>query len=279
MNIERWKVDSSFFDDEDYKLNNRIALENSQNGFNELTKTTSLLTIAEIENFLNISPDIYKTFKGNGIDIGGGDAAVSSIIAKSELVSNIICLEISENTVEKWHPQIIKFILGNDSDKVRSVIGDFDNLELKDSTLDFAISWDSIHHSNNPIKTLRESGRVLKPGGYFVLVDRAHNNSTSEKEIQRMLNVQYSKEFLLENYLPEDTILTRSDNGEHEYRYKEWERFFLESKFKIEKGFMVREKHEKNSFSNDASLDEVFVDYEVGGFERQKVVYLLKNIK
>ena len=80
----------------------------------------------------NISPDIYKTFKGNGIDIGGGDAAVSSIIAKSELVSNIICLEISENTVEKWHPQVIKFILGNDSHKVRSVIGDFDNLELKD---------------------------------------------------------------------------------------------------------------------------------------------------
>ena len=65
MIIERWKVDSSFFDDEDYKLNNRIALENSQNGFNELTKTTSLLTIAEIENFLNISPDIYKTFKRN----------------------------------------------------------------------------------------------------------------------------------------------------------------------------------------------------------------------
>jgi len=276
--VIRWNIDNDYYLTEDYKLNNKIALKVHQQGYDAISKKYTHIKAHEIENFLKISNKVYGALKGSGIDLGGGVGSVSSVVAKSPLVKEVICLEITENCVTKCHPIVIPKILGKRSDKVKSVIGDFDNLEIENDSLDFAIAWDAIHHSNSVVDTLSEIRRVLRPGASFILIDRGHNNFTNDKEIERMLNVQYSKEFLIDNYLPENKILTRRDNGEHEYRYSEWEIFFRESGFKLESSLIVREKHEKNSKDkNDAGIEEVFVDYELGGFERQKIIYLLKK--
>lgn len=273
----RWKIDSSYFDSEDYKLNNNIASIISEKGFEEISKKFTHIKPHEIEHVLSLSSTVQLSLQGRGIDIGGGVGSVSSVVAKSNFVKEIICLEITENCVKKCHPVVIEEILGNQSNKVSSVIGDFDNLELNDNSLDFAIAWDALHHSNNAVKTLNEVNRVLKPGGHFVLIDRAHNNNTPDSEINRMLNVQYSKEFLIENYLPENKVLTREENGEHEYRYSEWEFFFENSNFTIVDSLVVIEKDKDKKVVNDAGIKEIFVDFELGGFERQKVIYLLKK--
>ena len=81
--------------------------------------------------------------------------------------------------------------------KVISVIGDFDNLQLDNNTLDFAISWDSMHHSINLSRTLLEVKRVLKPNGFFIVVDRGYDNATTDEEIAKLGNIQYDKDFLL----------------------------------------------------------------------------------
>ena len=100
-------------------------------------------------------------------------------------------------------------ILKEKEDKVISVVGDFDNLELSDNLVDFAVSWDSMHHSTDPIKTLQECKRVLRKNGILIIVDRGHNNSTPDSEIQRMLNIRYDEEFLIKNHRPRNMILTR----------------------------------------------------------------------
>ena len=194
-NFTKWEIDNKYFEAEDYKLNNNMASMVSEKGYSEISKKYSHINPDDIENVLKLSNQVFKALSGNGIDLGGGVGSVSSVVAKSELVQSIICLEITENAVKKCHPIVIKEVLGDKANKVKSVIGDFDNLQLEDNKLDFAISWDSIHHSNNVTKTLNELNRVLVPGGYFILVDRAHNNATDDKEISRMLNIQYSKEF------------------------------------------------------------------------------------
>ena len=67
-----------------------------------------------------------------------------------------------------------------------------------------------------------------------------------------MLNIQYSKAWLRENYLPQDKTFTRKDNGEHEYRFRDWENYFFRSKFKIVDSFVLREKGSgKDYFEND----------------------------
>ena len=44
---------------------------------------------------------------------------------------------------------MINKILKKNAHKVISVIGDFDKICLKDSSVDFCIAWESLHHSNN----------------------------------------------------------------------------------------------------------------------------------
>ena len=100
----------------------------------------------------------------------------------------------------------------NKSKKVLSVIGSFDELNLKNNSIDFCIGWDSMHHSTNIIRTLKESKRVIKKGGKLIIIDRGHNNNTPNNEIRRMLNIIYPKSFLRSNYLPIDKKLTRIRN-------------------------------------------------------------------
>lgn len=157
-------------------------------------------------------------------------------------------------------------------------MGDFDNLELKNNSLDFAVCWFSMHHSNNPVKTLKEAKRVLKPDGKFIYVDKFHNNSTPDKEIERMLNVVYSKEFLKKNYQPLDKILTRRQNGEHEYKLFEWEKFIKKSGFKIQSEVIIKTDNPENRrHKNDANLVEIFADYTIGGFGNRAVGFVLSK--
>lgn len=273
----KWKINNIHYRDE-YLFNNNLAKTIKDMSFDEISKNYTDINVKSIEHLLKISKDLYSCFIGKGIDLGGGIGSVSSVIAKSEIVENIICLELAENCVKYCHPKVIKSILKDNSNKVTSVVGEFDNIELEENSLDFAIAWDSFHHSNNLIQTLAEVKRVLKKDGHLIIVDRAHQNSTSEDEINKMLNIKYSAKWLKENYLPEDKILTRKDNGEHEYRFRDWENYFYKSAFKIVDKFVVRENGSgKNYFENDFGLKEYFIDYDVSGFEKRKVVYLLRK--
>ena len=161
-------------------------------------------------------------------------------------------------------------------DKVISVNGSFDELNLKNNSIDFCIAWDAMHHSRNIIKTLVESRRVLKKSGKMIIIDRGHDNETPNKEINRMLNIKYSKSFLKENYLPLNKILTRKMNGENEYRFFEWEEFFKKSRFKVVKKIIFNESKVKD-LKNKQKILEKTVDFKVGSFNRKKIIYLLQK--
>ena len=186
-------------------------------------------------------------------------------------------MEIVDDVVRLCHPIVKKTILKENYNKVISVIGDFDHLKLENNSLDFAVSWDSMHHSSDPVKTFKECRRVLKNDGIFIIVDRAHNNSTPDEEIERMLNIVYDKEFLIKNYRPADLTLTRKENGEHEYRFFEWDRFFKESGFELLSSVVIKTKTPENlKLKNDNNLQEIFTDYDLGGFGNRKVAFVLR---
>lgn len=225
-------------------------------------------------------PKANELIHGVGIDLGGGVGCISSTLAKNENIEKIYCVEISEATVKLCHPIVKKKILENNTSKVQSVIGDFDQLELPDNSIDFAVSWDSMHHSLDPVKTFQECKRVLKPNGIFVIVDRAHNNSTSDSEIERMLNIQYDENFLKKNYRPDNLILTRKENGEHEYRFFEWKSFFNESGFELIQSSVIKTISDENKkLHNDDNIEEIFVDYDLGAFGNRKVAFVLRSTK
>ena len=281
VDIKIWKHLSSFHENE-YNLNSRLAKVVAEKGnLKELSKTYTHIDSESIKHFFQNIPNIKNLIKGNGIDLGGGPGIVSATLVNNfPEIKNIILLEFVYEVLDNCFPIVKNNLLKKKLlNKLIPVCGSFDELKLENNSLDFAIFWGSLHHSLNPLNTLKEIRRVLKPTGNLLIIDRAHNNDTPQKEIDRMMNIVYSKEFLKNNFLPIDTILTRKQTGEHEYRFKDWEKFFIESQFNILYRGIYLERHPRNkNYQNDAGIHQKYLSIELGGFEKRKVVYILNPI-
>ena len=278
MDYQIWKRNPNLISGQEYITNQLVAKEASSKGFSAIIDEYVYINSENVENTFNIIPKSSELIHGTGIDLGGGIGCISSTLARRNAVDKIYCVELVEDAVKLCHTIVKQEILKEEKHKVISVIGDYDNLELEDNSIDFAVSWDSMHHSIDPIKTFKECKRVLKKNGLFIIVDRAHNNSTPDSEIERMLNITYDQEFLAKNYRPKDTILTRRQNGEHEYRFFEWKKFFKESGFDLIDSVVIKtESDENRKLRNDNNLKEIFVDYELGAFGNRKVAFVLRS--
>lgn len=275
--IKKWPLTVDI-NNQEYIGNELLARKLSKKGFDALIKDYVYIYPENVKKTFQFIPEAWESFKGKGVDLGSGVGCISSTIAKKDSVKKVFSVELVESVVNLCQPIIIKKILAENADKVISVVGDFDNLKLKDNSLDFAVSWFSMHHSMNPVKTFRETWRVLKPGGKFIYVDKVHNNDTPDKEIERMLNIVYNEDFLKKNFRAPGIKLTRRDNGEHEYRFFEWEKFIKKTGFKIVSEVVIKTDSDENrKIKNDRGLCEVFVDYEIGGFSNRSVGFVLSK--
>ena len=278
MDYQIWKRNTNLISGQEYVTNQLVAREASTKGFDAIIDEYVYINSENVNNTFNIIPKLSELIHGIGIDLGGGVGCISSTLAKRDSVDKIYCVELVEDAVKLCHNVVKQEILKNEKHKVVSVVGDYDNLELEDNSIDFAVSWDSMHHSTDPVKTFKECKRVLKKNCVFIIVDRAHNNSTPDSEIERMLNITYDEEFLTKYYRPKDTILTRRQNGEHEYRFFEWKKFFEESGFDLMDSVIIKtESDENRKLRNDNNLKEIFVDYELGAFGNRKVAFVLRS--
>ena len=278
MEYLTWKRNPILISGQEYIGNQLIAQDASSKGFRTIIDEYVYIDSEYVEKTFNIIPKSLELIHGIGVDLGGGVGCISSTLAKRDSVEKIYCIEVVEDVVKLCQPIVKKEILKEKDDKVISVVGDFDNLQLEDNSIDFAVSWDSMHHSINPVKTFKECKRVLKKDGILIIVDRAHNNSTPDSEIERMLNIKYDKEFLIKNHRPKNMVLTRKENGEHEYRFSEWKQFFQEAGFNLLESVIIKTTSGENiRIKNDDNIKETFVDYNLGAFGNRKVAFVLKS--
>ena len=63
------------------------------------------------------------------------------------------------------HPGV-QHIAGEAGPRVTGVVGSFDDIHLPEESCDFCIEVDSLHHSDDLLRTLREIARKLKRGGH-----------------------------------------------------------------------------------------------------------------
>ena len=106
------------------------------------------------------------------------------------------------------------------------------------------------------------------------------NNRAFVETIERILNITYDEEFLRKNYRRLDEKITRKDNGEHEYRFCEWKKFFQKAGFDLISNVIIKTKSEENlKLRNDDNIKEIFTEYELGAFGNRKVVYVLSPHK
>jgi SAM-dependent methyltransferase len=152
---------------------------------------------------------------GVGVELGSGCSAISVELVKlNQNIEKIYAIEIVPEIVE--YAAVPLIYMHNVEEKVVPVVGSFDDIKLSDNSVDFIIEFDSLHHSFDLNRTIRESNRVLKPGSKLLAIDRAHW-STSKRRRNELENVKYSKEFLTARGLDPNIAVTRAENGEHEH--------------------------------------------------------------
>ena len=190
----------------------------------EIVRSQMHVSVRDVSRLLELAARyvLPEPLTGTGLELGAGTGLVSVLAARSRRVRAVLALEVCPGMADRVIPKVAGAVLGPQANKVVPVAGSFDDLQLPPECIDFAIEKDSLHHSDNLTTTLTECARVLRPGGWLLCFDRCHPDWVTDEAVEEMLSRVYSRRFLIAHGYPQDAILTRRENGEHEYRSSEW---------------------------------------------------------
>lgn len=99
--------------------------------------------------------------KGKGIEIGGA--------AHQDFKLNAINIDVSDHSSENDIYAKEQMKLAGYVKKV-DIIAKGDNIPLKDNSVDFVFSSHVIEHFYDPVSTINEWLRIVKPNGYIVMI-------------------------------------------------------------------------------------------------------------
>lgn len=197
--------------------------------------------------------------KSIALDIATGGGHVSRALAPHAgiVVSTDLTEAMLENTAKH---------LKEDFGNILYVIADAESLPFLPESFDAAVCRIAPHHFPHPEKFIRETARVLKPGGKFILID---NVAPEENELALFMNATEKlrdasharclsknewRQLLQENNLKEIQSLDRKKT----FQYPSWVRRTAESEEQIR-------QVEKHLLGADAAVQEYFqIDVENG---------------
>ena len=239
MRILTWRMDNGFKElaEQDYRTKFALSLKDKDclTILRALTfdGASPAVTIADIEELFDFIERkvLGKKMAGIGCEVGAGAAVFSAILAKRSDVSQMYAVEVCAPLVTELMPQVVLAIAGLHVEKVVGCIGDFNRLEIPDGSLDFIFDFFSLHHSADIGVTLLECRRVLRRGGMLIALDKARPDSMTDADHARMLNKEYDDTYKKQFGIPLTQRLSRRDNGEHEYRLKDWHIAFISGGF------------------------------------------------
>ena len=235
----KWPIEAELSDDENpaIKYRNTYARKMAQGNINDILASYIGMTAEEMDELVHIAQEyaLQRPLEGVGLELGAGCGLLAATLCKASEVESVFGIELCAEMTTLIIPRISASVLGEERKKVVPVVGSFDTLAVEDCSIDFIVEIGSLHHSDDLYRTLKEVHRVLKPGGQLLCFDRCQPDSMKDEEIEARLNVRYSKNFLIKHGYPPDIILTRRENGEHEYRFNEWQDAFNRSGLRLEK--------------------------------------------
>jgi SAM-dependent methyltransferase len=100
-----------------------------------------------------------------GVEIGGPSSTGSIIYKNAISIDNII---FSKNTIWSNHTDVYNYFYGKTGNVI---INDAVNISnVKNETYDFCFSSHSLEHIANPLKAINEWLRIIKNGGYIIII-------------------------------------------------------------------------------------------------------------
>ena len=97
------------------------------------------------------------------MDLGCGTGALTAQVLEQDPRRQVTGLDLSEQMLAQARARL--------GDRVKLIQGDSECLPFPDGSFDVVYCCDSFHHYPDPAAVLAEVGRVLVPGGVFLLGD------------------------------------------------------------------------------------------------------------
>lgn len=108
-------------------------------------------------------------FFGRVLEIGAGGAWLTAELSKLPRVVEVVATDFSPKLLKERAPKVFE-LLNASTAKITRMPGDFHQLSFPNDHFDFVVSSAVLHHASNIVQVLRETKRVLKPGGHFVAI-------------------------------------------------------------------------------------------------------------
>ncbi len=112
------------------------------------------------------------------LDIATGGGHVANVL--SPYVKEVYATDLTKNMLANTRNHLSK-----SCDNISYVIADAESLPFLDNSFDTVTCRIAPHHFPNPEAFIKESARVLKPGGSFLMID---NVSPDEQELAMFMN-------------------------------------------------------------------------------------------
>lgn len=281
MKIINWPIDLSLKEELDNHYQTRESFKAKEMPPEDIIKAYTFsygapnLKLEVVTKFFDYVEEIIgQPIEGVGLEVGAGPGTHASILAKREKVQKVYAVEASGPIVNNLMPIVAPYVSGTDEAKVIGVVGDFSNLDLPAESVDFVFDFFSLHHSPNLQQTLKEIHRVLKKDGFLLCFDKARDDSLSDKDLEKLLDIEYTPEFKKKMGVSKDKIHTRRMNGENEYRRRDWLSFFEGVGFKNSRHYNVARTKSNNKLVSFGKSIFSWLPYKI-----QIVITNLLNLK
>jgi ubiquinone/menaquinone biosynthesis C-methylase UbiE len=133
------------------------------NYYEESIKKNIFQRFWHFQRFKNISK-ISTPVKGAILDVGCADGTFSEIIFKKTKAEKIIGIDVLKKSVEYAAKRF------KNKEKMSFMVADAENLPFKDNQFGAVFCLEALEHILDPKKAILEMKRVLRPGGYLIIL-------------------------------------------------------------------------------------------------------------
>ncbi|MCX6077381.1 MAG: class I SAM-dependent methyltransferase [Campylobacterales bacterium] len=155
--------------------------------------------------------------KGKVLDLAAGTCWTSAELSKYDNVSEIDAVEFSYHRINDLAPKTIES-LGGKKEKINRILGSFYDIKRDDETYDVVVLSQAYHHAQYPLKLFHECNRVLKKGGYILIIGEhiVDKKRIFRRLIKNILNRKFSFDIFKEFYNHNDPL------GDHSYLLQDY---------------------------------------------------------
>lgn len=126
-------------------------------------RTNPLQWFWHTRRFKNISK-LIGSVKGEILDIGSADGTFTEVIANQSGAKKVIGIDILKNSVKYANQRFKK------DKRLEFLVADAHKLPFKSNRFEAVFCLEALEHIFDPQKVLFEIKRVLKPGGYVIIL-------------------------------------------------------------------------------------------------------------